>query len=127
MRQKELDSLRLQLELNEQDYRSKQARLILQENQRLAQERKERETRQKINESKANEQEIQTQVNGDFLTENPDQAISALGPNRVRVDSFKGMRPEQKHEIHQYQLYQREQNKVRKLFLACIINFILGL
>ncbi|XP_078076211.1 RIB43A-like with coiled-coils protein 2 [Mustelus asterias] len=42
--------------------------------------------------------EIENQRHSDFLTENPNQALSAFGPNRVIVHRWKGMTPDQADE-----------------------------
>jgi 16S rRNA U1498 N3-methylase RsmE len=76
-----------------------------------------REINQRRNIKKAQEQddnmtEIANAIFSDFLTENPDQAISAFGPNRVVPDRWKGMSPEQIENIRKEQLRQIEERKV---------------
>ena len=60
--------------------------------------------------------EIANAIFSDLLTENPDQAISALGPNRVVPDRWKGMSPEQIEAIRKKQLEQVEERKVGAYF-----------
>jgi hypothetical protein len=60
--------------------------------------------------------EIANAIFSDLLTENPDQAISALGPNRVVPDRWKGMSPEQIEAIRKKQLEQVEERKVNLNF-----------
>ena len=55
--------------------------------------------------------EIANAIFSDMLTENPDQAISAFGPNRVVPDRWKGMSPTQIEAIRQEQLRQAEEKK----------------
>ena len=56
--------------------------------------------------------EIANAIFSDLLTENPDQAISSLGPNRVVPDRWKGMSPEQIEAIRNKQLQQIQERKV---------------
>jgi hypothetical protein len=60
--------------------------------------------------------EIANAIFSDLLTENPDQAISAFGPNRVVPDRWKGMSPEQIEAIRKKQLEQVEERKVNLIF-----------
>ena len=60
--------------------------------------------------------EIANAIFSDMLTENPDQAVSALGPNRVVTDRWKGMSPEQIEAIRKKQLEQIEERKVFIIF-----------
>ena len=57
--------------------------------------------------------EIANAIFSDMLTENPDQAISQFGPNRVVPDRWKGMSPEQLEQIRKEQLRQIEEKRVR--------------
>lgn len=57
--------------------------------------------------------EIANALFSDLLTENPDQAISSFGPNRVVPDRWKGMSPEQIDQIRKEQARQVEEKKVR--------------
>ena len=58
--------------------------------------------------------EIANAIFSDLLTENPDQAISAFGPNRIVPDRWKGMSNEQLEQIRKEQLRQIEEKKVKK-------------
>jgi len=64
--------------------------------------------------------EIYNMINGDFLTENSDTAISSFGPHRVVPDRWKGMSPAQIKTIRQQQLVQKEQRRVRNLHVLII-------
>ncbi|CAH8825717.1 unnamed protein product [Trichobilharzia szidati] len=59
--------------------------------------------------------EICNAIYGDFLSENPAQAISAFGSHRVIPDRYKGMTPEQREEIRKAQ---EEQIKEKERELA---------
>lgn len=48
----------------------------------------------------------------DLLTENPSQAASALGPQRVIPDRFKGMTPDQLQRVYDEQKRQIDEKKV---------------
>lgn len=61
--------------------------------------------------------EIANALFSDLLTENPDQAVSAFGPNRVVPDRWKGMSPEQIKQIREEQLRQIQEKQVRKIYL----------
>jgi RIB43A len=65
--------------------------------------------------------EIYNMVNGDFLTENSDTAISSFGPHRVVPDRWKGMSPAQIKSIRQQQLVQKEQRRVKKFYMFIFI------
>lgn len=65
--------------------------------------------------------EIYNMVNGDFLTENSDTAISSFGPHRVVPDRWKGMSPAQIKTIRQQQLVQKEQRRVKKFYMFIYI------
>ena len=60
--------------------------------------------------------EIANALFSDLLTENPDQAVSSFGPNRVVTDRWKGMSPEQIEKIRKEQMRQVEEKKVLKIF-----------
>ncbi|NXY16949.1 RIBC2 protein, partial [Atrichornis clamosus] len=68
---------------------------------------KELEKTQKI---KDDMDEITALLRGDFLSENPDQAIGPLGKHHVLVDRWKGMNQEQLMEIRQFQKEQALEN-----------------
>jgi len=81
-------------------------------NLKQAQEKSMQETKQKEQEQMDNYTEISNQAFGDFLTENPQTAISALGKHRVITDRWKGMSEAQLEEIRKTQEAQR-QDKIR--------------
>nr|CUU99139.1 hypothetical transcript [Hymenolepis microstoma] len=59
-------------------------------------------------------QEIINAINSDFLTENPAQGRSALGPNRVCPDRYKGFPPEKLAEIRAAQCSQIQEKAARE-------------
>ncbi len=72
--------------------------------------------------------EIANAIFSDLLTENPEQAISTLGPNRIVPDRYKGMSPEQIEAIRKKQLEQIEERKVYIFFYfekKCIYSLYL--
>jgi len=81
-------------------------------NLKQAQEKSMQDAKQKEQEEMDNYTEISNQAFGDFLTENPQTAISALGKHRVITDRWKGMSDAQLEEIRKTQEAQR-QDKIR--------------
>lgn len=81
-------------------------------NEALAAERVEKERVTKRSEEEANQREILTAINSDFLTENPAQARSAFGPHRICPDRYKGFSPEQLAEIRAAQCCQIREKSV---------------
>lgn len=57
------------------------------------------------------------QLNGDLLTENPQQSASVLGPSRLRRDCYKGMSPK---ELQQYTLGQQQQAEEKRVSPECV-------
>uniref|UniRef100_A0A669Q8E7 RIB43A domain with coiled-coils 2 n=1 Tax=Phasianus colchicus TaxID=9054 RepID=A0A669Q8E7_PHACC len=66
-------------------------------------ERKRLDKRQKM---KDDMDEISSQLQGDLLSENPDQAISSFGTHRVITDRWKGMNQDQLMAIRSFQQQQ---------------------
>ncbi len=60
--------------------------------------------------------EIANALFSDLLTENPDQAMSSFGPNRVVPDRWKGMSAEQIERIRKEQARQIDEKKVSNFF-----------
>nr|XP_060634116.1 RIB43A-like with coiled-coils protein 2 isoform X1 [Anolis sagrei ordinatus] len=75
-------------------------------NKALAAESKDKRLLEKQQEQEANVAEIANLLKGDFLSENPEQAISSFGPGRVIVDRWKGMNQDQLKEIRDIQMQQ---------------------
>jgi len=69
--------------------------------------KRERERVAQLSELQDNIEEIQNNMAGDMLTENPIVGRSFLAPNRVRSDHYKGMAPEERTAILMEQEAQR--------------------
>ncbi|KAJ3296083.1 Protein Tax-1 [Borealophlyctis nickersoniae] len=82
-------------------------------NRRLAEERRQKELLDAQHEQSQNKQEVETQMNGVFLTERPD-VFCIGGGHQVRVDEFKGITPEQREYILQMQERQRQEAEARR-------------
>lgn len=122
-REKELDRMYQQrmreidnrlAELEEARYKANAALATEQReyNKRLAEQKREKEIQDKLNETFNNMQEVENLVKGDLLSENPEQARSAVNPNRVVPYAFKGMSPEQIAKIQEEQRRQTEEKEV---------------
>ncbi|KAL7748349.1 hypothetical protein RI367_006310 [Sorochytrium milnesiophthora] len=92
--------------------RRNQAESDLEFNRRLAMEKKRREQLEKEIETAINQREIDGNVNGAFLTEAP--APDQPGPHKIRIDAFKGMRPQQIQDILQTRARQRLEAKQKE-------------
>lgn len=71
--------------------------------------------------------EITCLLRGDFLSENPDQAIGPGGKNNVLVDRWKGMNQEQLMAIREFQKEQVLEKQVFKLtciFMYCLLFWL---
>ena len=71
--------------------------------------KREREAAAQKSELQDNIEEIQNNLAGDMLTENPAVGRSFLAPNRVRPDHYKGMSPAEQEAIVAAQAAQRTQ------------------
>ncbi|XP_075234790.1 RIB43A-like with coiled-coils protein 2 [Lycorma delicatula] len=106
-RSKQLESLENECkrQLDEATARFNQALSAEQATQRRMQEMRDLEDKRA---------EIYNAITGDFLTENPDTAISCLGLNRIIGSQYKGMHPHEKEAIRKEQLQQIEENKMKR-------------
>jgi osmotically-inducible protein OsmY len=77
-----MDHLRQDLHHQEQNHRAIKAKEQLEENKKIYNEIRQRNQTQKQKEEELNQREIQAQVSGSFLTENPNQALSVYGQHR---------------------------------------------
>lgn len=80
-------------------------------NEALNREKTQKDAIKRSQEQDDNMTEIANALFSDLLTENPDQAISSFGPNRVVPDRWKGMSPEQIDKIRKEQARQVEEKK----------------
>uniref|UniRef100_A0A1B6BY07 RIB43A-like with coiled-coils protein 2 n=2 Tax=Clastoptera arizonana TaxID=38151 RepID=A0A1B6BY07_9HEMI len=83
-------------------------------NQALAAEQATQKRMQKIRDMEDEQAEIYNAITSDFLTENPNVSASNLGPNRINGALYKGLTPQQKQEIQEYNQKLIEENKLRK-------------
>ncbi|KAI8896834.1 RIB43A-domain-containing protein [Globomyces pollinis-pini] len=97
-----MDALQRAVEKAKKD----QAKYDNEYNQALTEEKYRREEKQKAYETELNTREIINNVNGVYLTEQPD-VFNIGGGHKVRVDLFKGFTPEQKRNILEIQEKQR--------------------
>lgn len=70
--------------------------------------KREREAAAQKAELQDNIEEIQSNLAGDMLTENPAVGLSFIAPNRVRPDHYKGMSPAEQQSILEAQATQRQ-------------------
>uniref|UniRef100_UPI00398ED2FF RIB43A-like with coiled-coils protein 2 n=1 Tax=Pristiophorus japonicus TaxID=55135 RepID=UPI00398ED2FF len=66
---------------------------------------------EKLQEQEDNLFEIENHLHSDLLTENPQQATSAFGPNRVIVDRWKGMSQDDADDVTRKQKQQVQEKK----------------
>merc|ERR1719231_1080939 len=71
--------------------------------------KREREAASQKAELQDNIEEIQNNLSGDMLTENPAVGRSFIAPNRVRPDHYKGMSPAEQKAVLDAQSAQRSQ------------------
>ncbi|XP_071543703.1 RIB43A-like with coiled-coils protein 2 [Panulirus ornatus] len=83
-------------------------------NEALSRERENARSAQRQADLKAQEQELRNAILGSFLTEDPAAARSALGPQRVLPDRWKGMSPEQRRQIEEIRRHQMQEKKRRE-------------
>ncbi|KAI8821790.1 RIB43A-domain-containing protein [Fimicolochytrium jonesii] len=104
--QNDVDQKVLTLQKAVQEARQAQARADEAFNRQQAQFKKEREAERRRHEEQQSIDEVNQQVNGRFLTEQPD-VFNIRGGHQVRVDDFKGITREQQEYIAQVQAKQR--------------------
>lgn len=65
-------------------------------------------------EERLNQAELDLALSRGILSENPDDAKSALGPNRIRPDHYRGMSPTEAAKYRELQAEQRREVQRRK-------------
>ncbi|XP_069484279.1 RIB43A-like with coiled-coils protein 2 [Ambystoma mexicanum] len=95
----ELDQRAMELQRMEEETRRLVCMTTKEFNMAQAMESFERKRIEKQHEEEDNIVEISNLLQGDLLSENPEQAASAFGPHRVVPDRWKGMSEEQLMEI----------------------------
>ncbi|KNC97439.1 hypothetical protein, variant [Spizellomyces punctatus DAOM BR117] len=111
--QRDVDEKVLALQKATQDARAAQAKADKELNLKLAEFKRLREAEQRRFEEQQNVKELNSQINGDFLTERPD-VFNIGGGHQVRVDVFKGITREQSAYIMQVQEQQRAEAQAQR-------------
>ncbi|KAJ7317458.1 hypothetical protein JRQ81_003620 [Phrynocephalus forsythii] len=107
----ELDLRTLELAQLEEDCRRAKAMAIADFNRAQAAEVAEQQRRAQQREQDDNDAEIHNHLTSNFLTENPDVAKSAMGPQRVIVSQWKGMSPAEVEAVLKTQEEQCKENQ----------------
>ncbi|ETE63398.1 RIB43A-like with coiled-coils protein 2, partial [Ophiophagus hannah] len=102
----ELDEKAMNLQRADEETRRAICITTTEFNQALAAESERKRRLEKQQEEEANERDILSQLQGDLLSENPQQAVSSFGPNGIITDRWKGMSQAQLKEIRDIQLQQ---------------------
>jgi hypothetical protein len=111
-KQMELDARARALQKAEEDCRRAINTATKDYNEALERETNQKNAIKRMQEQDDNMTEIANALFSDLLTENPDQAISAFGANRVVPDRWKGMSQEQVEAVRKEQARQVEEKKV---------------
>jgi DNA topoisomerase VI subunit B len=111
-KQMELDQRARELQRAEEECKRAINTAVKDYNDALNREQMHRQALKKMQEQDDNMTEIANAIFSDLLTENPDQSISAFGPDRVVPDRWKGMSAEQLEQIRKKQLEQIEEKQV---------------
>ncbi|XP_063302814.1 RIB43A-like with coiled-coils protein 2 isoform X2 [Pelobates fuscus] len=106
----ELDQKAMELQKMEESARKAICMHTKNFNKAQAAENSKRKELEKNLEIEDNLAEINNLVEGDLLSENPDQASSVFGPHRVVPDRWKGMTPQQVQEIQNIQQQQIQEH-----------------
>lgn len=110
-KQMEIDNRARELQRAEEECRRAINGAVSDYNDALKREQDQRQAVKKAQEQDDNMTEIANCVFSDLLTENPDQAASAFGPNRVVPDRWKGMSAQQIEAIRNEQQRQVAEKK----------------
>ena len=107
----EIDSIKTQLETTAAAARKAQNVAVAEYQLAQAAAKRERERADQITNLQDSVEEIQNNLAGDLLTENPEVGRSYIAPNRLRPDHYKGMPAEQQQAI----LLEQEAQRTFKL------------
>lgn len=113
-KQMELDARARTLQQAEEDCRRAINTATKDYNEALDRETKQKTAIKRMQDQDDNMTEIANALFSDLLTENPDQAISSFGANRVVPDRWKGMSAEQIEAIRKEQARQVDEKKRNK-------------
>lgn len=108
------DNRAVQLEHLEKECKKRLELACLRYNKALADEKEMSKRQKKLEESDDNTAEIYNMMTSDMLTENPDVSQSSLGLNRRIGYLYKGMSPEEKKQMRDYQMRQIEEKRIQK-------------
>ncbi|KAI9101950.1 RIB43A-domain-containing protein [Phlyctochytrium arcticum] len=111
--QKEINDRLLAMTKSTEEAKQSERNRDRQINAELAALKRERENHQNKMDQEQNQREIMQQINGSFLTEQPDLPHQCAS-SRVRVDVFKGITAAQKQYIQQVQEQQRLEAEDRR-------------
>lgn len=106
----QIDQMKLDLEATARQARVQNNVAVAEYQLAQAAAKREREAAQQKAELQDNVEEIQNNLAGDLLTENPAVGRSFIAPNRVRPDHYKGMSPAEQQAILEAQATQRMQH-----------------
>jgi len=109
----EIDNYKTSLENTARQLRTDTSVSIAEYQLAQAAAKRERERAQQVSELQDNVEEIQGNLAGDILSENPAVGRSFIAPNRVRPDHYKGMSPAEQEAILMEQAAQRAQGAER--------------
>merc|ERR1740138_787230 len=107
----DIDNMKLDLEATSRMARTSANVAVAEYQLAQAAAKREREAAAQKSELQDNIEEIQANLAGDMLTENPSVGLSFIAPNRVRPDHYKGMSPMEQATIVAAQEAQRLQNR----------------
>lgn len=107
----QLAFLSQQLEDQRQQLRAQKEQELREYNLELARSRQQKEFEQLQQDEIDRVQELHNQINSDFLNENFEATKSVVDPNKFRPYNFKGLRPDQKEDIHQTVIKQIEEKE----------------
>jgi len=106
----QIDSMKTALEATSRQARSATNVAVAEYQLAQAAAKRERDAAAQKAELQDNVEEIQNNLAGDLLTENPGVGRSFIAPNRVRPDHYKGMSPQEQIDFREAQALQRAQN-----------------
>jgi len=106
----EIDQMKVDLEATARMARTSANVAVAEYQLAQAAAKREREAAAQKAELQDNIEEIQYNLAGDMLTENPAVGRSFMAPNRVRPDHYKGMSPAEQAAVLEAQATQRAQN-----------------
>merc|ERR1719240_1485652 len=108
-----IDQMKVDLEATSRTARTSANVAVAEYQLAQAAAKREREAAAQKAELQDNIEEIQNNLAGDMLTENPAVGRSFIAPNRVRPDHYKGMAPAEQAAIRAAQEVQRQQNHMK--------------